>query len=116
MFPSKPQANAPVDYKYNYAAMIAGDEGSTICEAGVASPSPLFTLGTALLKSGTSILSLSWGLDVPGVRHDGSSHMMPVKLRRCSDLRSHLRQAAPVRSRARRPALMAPVLALGPRR
>jgi hypothetical protein len=32
-----------------------------------------------------------------------------VKLRSCRGLRSHLRHAAPVRSSARRPALMAPV-------
>lgn len=51
-----------------------------------------------------------------GVRQDGSCHIMPVKLRSCRGLRSHLRHAAPVRSSARRPALMAPVLAFGPRR
>jgi hypothetical protein len=42
--------------------------------------------------------------------------MIPVKLRSCRGFRSHLRHAAPVRSSARRPALIAPVLAFGPRR
>jgi hypothetical protein len=58
----------------------------------------------------------STSLANPGVRHEGSCHMMPVKLRSCRGLRSHLRHAAPVRSRARKPAFMAPVLAFGPRR
>lgn len=38
----------------------------------------------------------------------------PVKLLSWNGLRSHLRHGAPVRSRARRPALIAPWLALGP--
>lgn len=103
------------------------------------SPSPelLFSLGTALLPLAVSVpgawsvglVSLSplritetWpsvessDLDILGVRQDGSCHIMPVKLRSCRGLRSHLRHAAPVRSSARRPALMAPVLAFGPRR
>jgi hypothetical protein len=45
---------------------------------------------------------------------DGSSHDTPVKLLTANPLRIHLRQGAPVRSRARRPALIAPWLALGP--
>ena len=118
---------------------MAGEEGSTRCELGVTSPSPelLFSLGTALLPLAVSVpgawsavfvslsplcraatfpLTASPDLGIPGVRQDGSCHKMPVKLRSCRGLRSHLRHAAPVRSSARRPALMAPVLAFGPRR
>lgn len=103
------------------------------------SPSPelLFSLGTALLPFIVSVpgavrvgfVSLSplskATVTVPStfsdfaracVFHDGSCHRIPVKLRRRSGCFSHLRQGAPVRSKARRPALMAPVLALGPSR
>lgn len=40
--------------------------------------------------------------------------MVPVKDLSWRGLRSHFRHGLPVRSRARSPALMAPVLALGP--
>lgn len=46
--------------------------------------------------------------------HEGISHTTPVKLFNVNGFLSHLRQALPDRSRARRPALMAPWLALGP--
>ena len=117
---------------------IAGDEGSIILDgAGVTSPSPvLFSLGTALLPLRVSVpgaasmglvsLSpLSRAADLASsdsdlvewkVRQDGSCHRTPVKLRRRRGCRSHLRHGAPVRSRARRPALIAPVLAFGPSR
>lgn len=122
------------------AIAIAGDEGSTRWDgAGVISPSPelLFSLGTALLPLAVSVpgalsrgfRSLSplssaatlastelFDFDRLGVRHEGSCHMIPVKLRSCRGLRSHLRHALPERSNARKPALMAPVLAFGPRR
>jgi hypothetical protein len=114
--PSQRQTHKPIKSMIQKTqAIIAGDEGSI--SAGVTSPSPLFSLGTALLSSGSILLSLEpISLDKPGVRHEGSCHMIPVKLRSCRGLRSHLRHAAPVRSRARRPAFMAPVLAFGPRR
>lgn len=76
---------------------------------GFVSLSPLSS-AAALLSGEESDLGL------PGVRQEGSCHMMPVKLRSCRGLRSHLRHALPDRSSARRPALMAPVLAFGPRR
>ncbi len=46
--------------------------------------------------------------------HEGMSHTTPVKLFRANGFLPHLRQGAPDRSRARRPALIAPWLALGP--
>jgi hypothetical protein len=46
--------------------------------------------------------------------HDGSCHETPVKLLTANVLRAHLRHGLPERSRARRPALIAPWLALGP--
>ena len=49
-----------------------------------------------------------------GVRQDGRSHMTPVKLLTEKPFFSHLRHGFPDLSRARRPALMAPWLALGP--
>lgn len=94
-----------------------------------ASPALLFSLGTALLN-GFALLSLSplttaatpfasspldstvccgfWvcQLDRP--------QTTPVKLFSWNGLRSHLRHGVPLRSSARRPALMAPWLALGP--
>lgn len=105
------------------------------------SPSPelLFSLGTALLpfivsvpgavKVGfVSLSPLSRAVVVtvlPSafsnfaracVFHDGSCQRIPVKDLKRSGCFSHLRQGAPVRSKARRPALMAPVLAFGPSR
>lgn len=107
---------------------------------GVTSPSPelLFSLGIALgtalgialrmtlsvlllallstpASTTTSLFSLfSSSFSALGVRHVGSCQTTPVKLFSCRGLRSHLRQGAPERSRARRPAFIAPVLALGP--
>ena len=49
-----------------------------------------------------------------GAFHDGIAHMLPVKDLRWSALRSHFRHGLPLRSSARRPALMAPVFAFGP--
>lgn len=49
-----------------------------------------------------------------GARHNGSCHVTPVKLLTLKPLRSHLRHGFPVRSSARKPALIAPWLALGP--
>ena len=49
-----------------------------------------------------------------GVRQLGSCQAIPVKLFSCKGLRSHLRHGAPDRSKARNPALIAPVLAFGP--
>lgn len=49
-----------------------------------------------------------------GAAHDPRLHVMPVILLSVNPFRSHLLQGLPDLSRARRPALMAPVLALGP--
>lgn len=111
---------------------MAGEAGeSTIFGGnGVRSPSPelLFSLGTALVPLRTLLslspvseaISLGWPdsstLSGLGDRQVGSCQTMPVKLFSCNGFFSHLRQGAPERSKARRPALMAPVLALGPGR
>ena len=52
--------------------------------------------------------SLSLTTAFLGARHEGRSQTTPVKLLTKKPLFSHLRQGVPVRSRARRPALMAP--------
>ena len=95
---------------------------------GVTSPSPelLFSLPTALTLL-LALLSLSPVGVVPalpadvlsiflafGVRQVGTCQTTPVKLFSWKGLRSHLRHGFPVRSRARKPALMAPRLAFGP--
>lgn len=49
-----------------------------------------------------------------GARQVGTSHTTPVKLRIWKPFFAHLRQGFPDRSRARRLALMVPILALGP--
>lgn len=112
-------------------AMLGAGESAILVGSGVRSPSPrlLFSLGT-VLPVWLALLSLSpfsvtttpslaspLGMSVfrgLGARQVGTSHMMPVKLFNWKDLRCHLRHGAPVRSRARRPALMAPWLAFGP--
>lgn len=109
---------------------------------GVKSPSPrwlwLFSLGAALpvrltLSVSPLTLGLALGLtlalasapssSVPdsvlgglGARQVGTSQTTPVKLLSWKGLRSQRRQGAPLRSRARSPALIAPWLALGPSR
>lgn len=54
------------------------------------------------------------GIFLGGADHRFTSHTTPVKLLRVKPPRNHLRQGLPDLSRARRPALMAPWLALGP--
>jgi len=49
-----------------------------------------------------------------GADQEPRDHDMPVKDLSWKPLRSHLRQGLPERSRARRPAFMAPVFAFGP--
>jgi hypothetical protein len=85
----------------------------------------LLSLGRALLAS----LALSaWLLDefslltsplndelsLSGAAQDPTVHATPDMLLSCMPLRSHRRHGLPVLSSARRPALIAPVLALGP--
>lgn len=117
---------------YAVIAIAGVGDSTTRGGTGVKSPSPelLFSLGTALALL-LALLSLSPASRTPslvslspcsssictlGARHAGSCHWMPVKLFSCSGWRSHRRHGAPERSRARRPALIAPVLALGPSR
>lgn len=107
---------------------MAGEDGSAngAAGAGVRSPSPelLFSLGTPLapwlVLLSFSAASRTVSLVSPstlgglGVRQLGSCQRIPVKLFNWNGFRCHLRHGAPVRSSARRPALIAPVLALGP--
>ena len=84
----------------------------------------LFSLGTALLSlifavslvPVVSLLTSPFSSTVVflGERQVGTDQLMPVKLLSWNPFFSHLRQGFPDRSRARRPALMAPWLALGP--
>jgi len=69
----------------------------------------LISLELSLLTS-----PLNVELSLVGVDHDPTDHPIPVKLFNWKPLRSHLRHGLPVRSKARRPALIAPVLAFGP--
>lgn len=62
----------------------------------------------SLLTSPLKALSFGGALQEPTVQ------LTPVMLWSEKPLRSHLRQGLPLLSSARRPALMAPVLALGP--
>jgi len=90
------------------------------------SPPPLLlSLATALLSTGFSsllpVVSLFTSPVEPVCSAGGafqypSPHETPVKDLMGMGLRCHLRQGLPLRSRARRLALMLPVLALGPRR
>ena len=85
-------------------------------------PLLLCSLGRALLPTGLASLELLESLltspakvrSLVGAFQDGMPHIMPVNDLIWSPLRSHFRQGLPLRSSARRPALMAPVLALGP--
>jgi hypothetical protein len=54
------------------------------------------------------------GRDLGGAVHRGISHTTPVNVLSVKPPLFHLRQGLPDRSSARRPALMAPWLALGP--
>lgn len=74
----------------------------------------LFSLFSLLLPPDAE--SSDWPLTVTlgGARQRGISHAVPVKLLMLKPPLAHLRQGAPERSSARRPALMAPWFALGP--
>jgi hypothetical protein len=108
-------------------------DAATVCGAGelamltlAISMSPvtlaLFSLGTAVLSLFSLLLAspscsasgLPATLDLVGAFHRGISHMAPVKLLMLKPVFCHLRQGVPDRSRARRPALIAPWFALGP--
>lgn len=90
----------------------------------VASPLLLRSLGTGLLsirplmspEAELSLLTspLKVEASLCGVAQDPTAHETPVKLLSEKPFRSHLRHGLPVLSRARKPALIAPVLAFGP--
>lgn len=104
--------------------MGAGELASSLEAAGTGSPDRLESLGTALLSMvGLMSVLLELSLftsplnvdEAPrGADQEPTSHDTPVKLLRPKPLRSHLRHGFPDRSSARRPALMAPMLAFGP--
>lgn len=85
-------------------------------------PLLLRSLATALLSFGfrslepvVSLLTSPAKLESRiGAFHDDMPHVMPVNDLICNGLRFHLRHGLPVRSSARRLALMLPVFALGP--
>lgn len=74
----------------------------------------IFALTSSVVELSLLTSPLNVELDRAGAAHEPASHWKPVKLLHWKPLRTHFRQGLPVRSRARRPALMAPVLALGP--
>ena len=111
--------------------MGAGDEAWTLATLCTSPSAPLllllmlllllfgswpFSLFSLLLLSAdggaeSSVLVSSF---LGGAVHRGTSQMTPVKLFNLNPPLAHLRQGLPDRSSARRPALMAPWLALGP--
>lgn len=110
------------------AAIGAGAGELSIPSIGLASPFPtpllLCSLATALLSFGLRslepVVSLLTSPEKPlsrvGAFHELVPQIAPVNDLMVSPLRSHRRQGLPVRSSARRLALMLPVLALGPSR
>lgn len=109
-------------------AIGAGEEAGTLVALRISASAPLL-LFTALLSAGVSLFSLllllsadaalespvlDSGAFLGGAVQRGISHTVPVKLLRVKPPRFHLRQGLPERSRARRPALIAPWFALGP--
>jgi len=74
----------------------------------------MFGLISPMLELSLFTSPLKVEADLVGAVHEPTAHDTPVKLLRAKPFRSHLRQALPDLSRARRPALIAPVLALGP--
>ena len=98
----------------------AGDEAIS-----ASTPLLLFSLSTWLLSlfslllspdadADPSVLVLDSIVILGGAVHRGISQVTPVKLLSLKPPFCHLRHGFPVRSRARRPALIAPWLALGP--
>jgi len=100
-------------------------ELSKAVSAFAAPPLMLLSLGSALLASLAlsawlsdefSLLTspLKDELSLSGAAHDPTVHATPDMLLSWMPLRSHLRHGLPDLSSARRPALIAPVLAFGP--
>ena len=90
-----------------FASLLLRSLGAALFPMGVALTSPV--LEVSLLTS-----PLKAELSRNGDDQEPMPHAMPVKLFRWKPLRSHFLHGLPDRSRARSPALMAPVLALGP--
>lgn len=80
------------------------------------SPGTMFSLllPAADAETGMGSSAVSSGRGLGGAVQRGSSQTTPVKLLRVNPPLVHFRQGLPDRSRARRPALIAPMLALGP--
>lgn len=76
----------------------------------------LSAVETAADAGVSSGVASATGLGFGGATQRWISHSTPVKVLSRKLPLAHLRQGLPVRSRARRPALMAPWFALGPRR
>lgn len=98
----------------------AGDE-TKLLAISTSAPLLLFSLSIWLLSLFSLLLSpeaepseFPWMVTFGGAVQRGISQVTPVKLFNLKLPFCHLRQGLPVRSRARRPALMAPWLALGP--
>jgi hypothetical protein len=117
---------SPRQMAYEAAITGASELAKPLSGGGIGVPAscsaPLLSL-MALLSSLTllslepveSLLTSSAKMaDFLGARQAGTSHATPVKLRILKPCFSHLRHGLPVRSRARRPALIAPMFALGP--
>lgn len=109
--------------------MGAGEDPWTLGALCISASAPLLLLTALMSPCGFSLFSLLLLLSadgaaessVPGSRfflggavQRGTSHMTPVKVLSLKPPRAHLRQGLPDLSRARRPALIAPWLALGP--
>jgi len=103
----------------------AGELAASTASIGVPASAPLLllSLGAALLPCGPcgSFEALESLFTSPAnsdsllvVAHELTPQATPVKLRSWKPARCHLRHGFPVRSKARRCALMAPWLALGP--
>lgn len=117
-----------------YAAAIANGVGAGELAAAmlgglVISTSPPLLLWSGLFSTPFSLFSLllpsaetvaessvdvASGFGLGGAVHRGTSQTVPVKLLSVNPPFVHLRHGLPERSRARRPALMAPWFALGP--
>lgn len=76
----------------------------------------LSAVDTAAEAGASSGVTSTTSLGLGGATQRWISHSTPVKVLSRKFPLFHLRHGLPVRSRARRPALMAPWLALGPRR
>lgn len=108
--------------RFHQAAMGGAGELSAIIVSPPSMPLLLRSLATALLSLGLRslepVVSLLTSPAKPESRwwvfHDGILQSVPVKDLSWTPLRSQRRQGLPVRSRARRLALMLPVFAFGP--